>query len=79
MDKIEKLLRRISKSDRQRLEIALELLINKKFELLDIQKVKDTNLYRARKGNFRIIFGFGLDKEIIIYAIKLRNEKTYKI
>lgn len=79
MDKIEKILRSISQSDRQMLEVILELLMKKKFDTLDIKKLKSTNLYRARKGRFRIIFGFDENKEIIIYKIKSRNERTYKI
>lgn len=77
MDKIEKLLRKISLTDRQQLSEIIEKLINGKKIGLDIKKLKNSDFYRLRSGRFRIIFHKEL-KEIIIDAIKLRNENTYK-
>ena len=78
MNKIEKLLKKISKKDRDALLYVIEELITGK----DIQHLKPTKLeglelYRIRKGNFRIIF----HKEnglVVVDSIKMRNENTYK-
>jgi len=77
MDKIEKLFRKISLEDRKRLETIMELLVNKQFAFLNITKIKGTKLCRARKGRYRLIFGFDESSEVEIYAVKIRNEKTY--
>ncbi len=77
MNKIEKLLRKIGKKDRQKLLGVIEKLMNKKTKTLKIQKIKDTDFYRLKSGRFRIIFHY-YKKEIIIDSIKLRSEKTYK-
>lgn len=76
MDKIEKLLRKISKKDRERLlEIAEKLVRNDK--ALRFEKVKNTDFYRFRSGKFRIIF-HKENGEIIIDGIKMRNESTHE-
>jgi len=77
MDKIEKLLRKISKKQREFLLGVIKKLLSGKNEGLDIKKLKDTDFYRLRSGRFRIIY-HKENKEIIIDAIKLRDEKTYK-
>ncbi|PIT87072.1 MAG: hypothetical protein COU31_04850 [Candidatus Magasanikbacteria bacterium CG10_big_fil_rev_8_21_14_0_10_40_10] len=77
MDKIEKLLRKISKKDRERLLQIVELLVLNKTKNLDVKKLKNTDFYRLRSGRFRIIY-HKENKEIIIDAIKLRDENTYK-
>lgn len=79
MDKIEKLLRKINKKNRESLLQIIELLLSGKKKGLNIIKVKNTDFYRLRCGKFRIIFHYeGENKEIIVDSIKLRNEKTYK-
>ena len=77
MDKIEKLLRKINKKERQRLLDIIKKLIKKCTKDLNIRKIKNTDFYRLRSGRFRIIFHFD-KKEIFIDSIKLRDEKTYK-
>lgn len=78
MNKIEKLLRKISKKDRETLLYAIEeLLTGKDTQHLKPTKLEGLELYRIRKGNFRIIF----HKEngiVVIDSIKIRNENTYK-
>ncbi len=79
MDKIEKLFRKISQKDKIALVGLVEALLSKnKDKNLDIKKLKDTDFYRIRKGNFRIIFHYDSFKEIIIDSIRLRKENTYK-
>ncbi|MBU0596712.1 type II toxin-antitoxin system RelE/ParE family toxin [Patescibacteria group bacterium] len=77
MDKIEKLLRKISKKQREFLLGVIKKLLSGKNEGLDIKKLKDTDFYRLRSGRFRIIF-HKENNEIIIDGIKLRDENTYK-
>jgi len=77
MNKIEKLLRKIGKKDRQKLLGVIEKLMNGKTEALKIQKIKDTDFYRLKSGRLRIIFHY-YQKEIVIDSIRLRSEKTYK-
>jgi len=77
MKGIEKLLRKISKKDRQRLLEVVEKLIQGKIKGLNIRKVTNSDFYRLRSGRFRIIFHYD-KKEIIIDSIRLRDKNTYK-
>lgn len=77
MNKIEKLFRKISKKDRDSLLSILELIMTGKTKSLDLIKLKDTDMYRVRHGDYRIIFHYE-NKEVTIDSIKLRNENTYK-
>ena len=77
MDKIEKLLKKISRKERQRLLDIIKKLMKKNTKDLNVRKIKNTDFYRLRSGRFRIIFHFD-KKEIFIDSIKLRDEKTYK-
>ena len=78
MNKTEKLLRKISKKDRESLLLIIEeLLIGKGISNLKPIKLEGVDLYRIRKGNFRIIF-HKEHGEVVVDSIKLRNENTYK-
>ena len=48
MDKIEKLLRKNSKKDRERLLQIVELLVLNKTKNLDVKKLKNTDFYSGR-------------------------------
>lgn len=76
MNQIEKLLRKISKKDREKLLKLITLILNgdKKIKILGI---KNTDFFRVRSGCFRIIF-HKENNEVIIDSIKMRNENTYK-
>lgn len=77
MDKAEKLFRKISKKDRGRLYNLIEkLMIND--GSLNIIKLKGSDFYRIRQGNFRVIFHYNSREEIIVDSIRLRQENTYK-
>jgi mRNA-degrading endonuclease RelE of RelBE toxin-antitoxin system len=76
MDKIEKLLRKISPSERQRLFKLMKSLISGS-KNLNVSKVTNTDFFRLKSGKFRIIFHYE-NKEVIIDAIKLRDKNTYK-
>jgi mRNA-degrading endonuclease RelE of RelBE toxin-antitoxin system len=76
MDKIEKLLRKISKKDRESLLGMLDLTLRGD-KNLNIIKIKNTDFFRVRHGKFRIIFHKD-NGEVIIDSIKFRNEDTCK-
>ncbi|MDD2656371.1 MAG: hypothetical protein PHQ18_02250 [Patescibacteria group bacterium] len=79
MDKIEKLLRKISQKSREQLLLVISKLLSGQNTGLNIKKLKGTDFFRLRSGRFRIIFHYeDNSKEIIIDSIKLRDENTYK-
>lgn len=77
MDKIEKILRRMSLKDRLKIAATKNLILGRKFDQLDIKKLQGYEcIYRVRIGNYRIIY-FDDGNEIILKAIKKRDESTY--
>ena len=76
MNKIEKLFKRMGKKERVVLVDGISKLIAGK-KSQSIKKIRSTNFYRLRIGNFRIIF-HRENSDFIIDDIRLRNEKTYK-
>ena len=77
MDKLEKLLRKISEKERKLLKETINKLIIGKVEEMDIKKIKGTDFLRLRKGRFRIIFHYDKNN-VIIDSVKIRNENTYR-
>lgn len=78
MNETEKLLRKVSKQERDELLALVDVLdIKKERDRLHPIKLKDSNLYRIRKGKFRIIFHFENNKAITD-SVRFRNEKTYR-
>lgn len=78
MDALDKLLKKSSYKDKLLILTTLqEIRDPDQRKTLDIKKLVGEDFYRVRKGNFRIIFH--LDGErVVIDAVRLRNEKTYK-
>jgi mRNA-degrading endonuclease RelE of RelBE toxin-antitoxin system len=75
MDKIAKLLKKISSRDRDiLLDLVQRLITNDKS--LKFVKLKNSDFYRLRQGNFRIIFH--KDNGVVIDSIRLRHDNTYK-
>jgi mRNA-degrading endonuclease RelE of RelBE toxin-antitoxin system len=77
MDRISKLFLKISKKDRALILELLNLLDSKKEGGLNIVKIKNTDFYRLKKGNYRVIF-HREQGEVVVDSIRLRDEKTYK-
>lgn len=78
MDKISKLLKKISVKERECLERVLALLISGNISSLDIKKLKGADdVYRARTGDLRVIFQ-KQDRKILILEVSRRDESTYK-
>lgn len=76
MNKIEKLFRKISASDRKALLQAIQELIQNP-HMAGVKKLSGSDFYRYRKGNFRVIFHIE-NKKVVIDNIGLRSEKTYR-
>jgi len=77
MDEIQKLFRKISLHDRLMIELALKQIFNRDFEKLNLMRLKGySHIFRVRVGHFRIIY-FDDGQEIILKAIKRRDESTY--
>lgn len=78
MNETEKLFRKINKKERDFLRDIISALARKEYHGLAIKKLKESDFYRLRKGNFRIIFHNDLNGEVIIDAVQLKGEDTYK-
>lgn len=78
MDKIQKALQKFSNKDRNQVKQILERLSADNFSNFDIKKLKGKeNIFRVRKGDFRIIYRVEKQK-IFILAIERRRENTYR-
>lgn len=78
MDKLKKLLLRISEHDRRELQAIIFLIMKNDLTLLSVKKVSGhQNVFRVRSGRYRVIFK---KEETMprILDIRLRNENTYK-
>lgn len=78
MDKLTKLLKKLSSKEREHLQEALAFLVSGDISSLNIKKLKGTDdIYRIRIGALRAIFQ-KQNKEIRILEISRRDEGTYK-
>lgn len=78
MDKVTKLLKKLSAKERERLEEMLALLLSDNVSSLDIKKLKGVDdVYRVRTGDLRVIFQ-KQGKEVRILEVSRRDESTYK-
>jgi len=77
-DRVEKSLRRLSDPERKKLEDVLERIRTGRMESLDVKKLKARDdVYRARKGDLRVIFRRADDGQIYILAVERRSDTTY--
>jgi mRNA-degrading endonuclease RelE of RelBE toxin-antitoxin system len=78
MDPIKKALAKLSLKERVVIKSVLGRLISGETNGMDIKKLKDRDdIFRVRKGDMRIIYQ-KQNGQIILLAIKRRNEATYK-
>lgn len=79
MDALSKFLKRLAKKDKVRiLGVLQEIHDLERRKKLDIKKLAGSDLCRVRTGDYRIIFHLeGTD--VVIDAVRARNEKTYKL
>ncbi len=79
MDRIRKLFLRLPPKERLQLQSFIDgLLQSNSFRDAHVKKLKGSDLLRARKGKFRIIFHYDQSRSIVIDFIKIRNENTYR-
>jgi mRNA-degrading endonuclease RelE of RelBE toxin-antitoxin system len=79
VDKISKLLAKISKKDLIRLQAVISKIVLSDYSELDIKVLKGhKDIYRVRAGSYRIIFRVISRNETEIISIAMRNERTYK-
>ncbi|MEK7508043.1 MAG: hypothetical protein AAB602_03095 [Patescibacteria group bacterium] len=77
MDKIEKALKRLSEKEREWVRAMLIQIQSSNYEGLNVKKLKGRDdIYRARKGDIRIVYR-QTEGKIFILTIERRNEKTY--
>ena len=77
MDKIAKLFKKISSADCSAL-LALTQGLIAGDRTVRVVKLKNTDFYRARYKNFRLIFHQDETAGLVIDSIKIRNDNTYK-
>lgn len=77
MDKIQKLFKKLSYSEKEEIISVLTLLAENSLIGLDIKKVVGTDYWRTKSGRYRILFKKE-NGENVVYEIRLRNENTYK-
>lgn len=78
MNEIEKLFRKINKKDSIVLRDDINSLLQKKTQSSNIKKLQGSDFYRLREGKFRIIFHYDSKDEVVIDAVRLKGEDTYK-
>ena len=79
MDKIDKFLKKLSQKDRKKIDDLICRIIDKNFVGLNYKKLKGySNVYRVRKGDFRITFTIDESEAVNIISIGRKQEDTYK-
>ena len=77
-DKIQKLLKKLSKKEREIIGLLLLRIKLDDTKGLDIRKIQGhKDLYRVRKRDLRIIYQKN-EQSFLVLKIDKRNEKTYK-
>jgi len=78
MDKIEKVLKKLTDRERDTVKLMLEKIKKQDFSGLDIKKLKGRDdIFRVRKGSLRIIYRLD-NEDILIVSLSRRSETTYK-
>ena len=79
MDELEKALKKFTAIERRQVKDILDKLKSGDLRSLDIKKLKNTkDIYRARKGDLRIIYKLGAGKKISILGIERRSKHMYR-
>jgi len=78
MDRIDKLLLKLSSKQRAALIEIIKLIQAGNFQGLDLLKLKGrSDTYRVRKGAYRIIFLMKSSDDVRIISIEKRSDTTY--
>lgn len=79
MDKISKALGKLTPKTKEHIKKIVIALQSGRFDNLDIKKLKgQTNIFRLRKGNIRIIYQIR-NNDLSILKIEQRKETTYNL
>ena len=77
MDKIQKVLAKLSKVEQRKLKEILERLAQNNLKGLDVKKLKGRiDIFRVRKGDLRIIYRVQ-GGAIFVLTVERRSETTY--
>ena len=78
MDKIEKVLNKLSAKEKKRVKEILFQINEGNFQKLDLKKLKDRDdIFRVRKGSIRIIFR-KKNNDVRVLSIERRSTTTYR-
>ena len=78
MDQIAKFLKRLNPKERKDIENITKLILKRSLSGLDVKKLRgEKNLFRARRGNIRIVF-IKVEDSVRILLIERRSDNTYK-
>lgn len=78
MEKIKKFLLKLSKQERNKLELIIKHVIENELNDFDVKKLKGhDDVFRVRVGKMRVIFR-NSDKENLILEVSRRSDSTYK-
>ena len=78
MDKITKALRKLTPKERAAFTKLLQLIASGKLDNLDVKQLSGhSDIFRVRKGKYRIIFQKQIDGSISVLAFERRNDRTY--
>jgi len=78
MDKLEKLLNKVSFADRDRILKTMRLVEDGVLIGLDVKKIKGAQFFRVRVGRYRVFFCWDIKtKQNAIVAVRRRDENTY--
>lgn len=79
LDELEKFLAKVSPKERKVLVATIEKIIIQDFLGLDIKKLAgEDNVFRVKKGVFRIIFKF-TKADVKIISVERRSDTTYSL
>ncbi len=78
-DRIEKALGKLSAKERKKIAEILGLIRTGRLDGLDIKKLKGRDdIFRARKGDVRVIFRRTTDGTLFVLAVERRTSTTYR-
>jgi mRNA-degrading endonuclease RelE of RelBE toxin-antitoxin system len=79
MDKIKKVLEKLTAKERKKIKGILIEIKNHRFKGLDIKKLKGRDdIFRVRKGQIRVVYRIDEKGGVFILTIERRNDTTYK-
>lgn len=77
MDKIKKFLRKLTFQEQLEIDLVIEMIVSDKVDDLDVKRLQGYwDIFRVRKGNFRVIFKKTSEGNRILEVTR-RNDNTY--